>query len=826
MSSIDKHYSPQAVEADAQSYWERHQSFKVSEDRTREKFYCLSMFPYPSGHLHMGHVRNYSIGDAISRYQRMLGKNVLQPMGWDAFGLPAENAAIQNEIAPAKWTYANIDYMREQLQKLGYAYDWSREIATCHPDYYRWEQWFFTRLFAKGLVYKKSSEVNWDPVDQTVLANEQVVDGRGWRSGAVVERREIPQWFIKITDFAQELLDGLEKMDGWPEKVRTMQANWIGRSEGIQLDFEVADEAEQSLKTVSVYTTRPDTLSGVTYLALAAQHPLAIKAARSNSEVANYIEQQAKVKVAEAEMAALEKTGVNTGLKAVHPISGELLPIYLANFVVMSYGSGAVMSVPAHDQRDWEFARKYQLPIKQVIKPLSDEGVCDIEKQAFVEKGLLINSAEFDGLGFQQAFAAIEKQLCKHNQGCKAVNFRLRDWGVSRQRYWGTPIPIINCDNCGSVAVPDEDLPVRLPLDIEFDASGSPLGKLKQFYQVDCPQCLAKAVRETDTFDTFMESSWYYARYTCRDQNDSMLDERADYWLPVDQYIGGIEHAILHLLYARFFHKLLRNEGLLDSDEPFTQLLTQGMVLKGGSKMSKSKGNTVDPLPLIEKYGADTVRLFTLFASPPDQSLDWSDSGVEGSFRFLKRLWRIVTSHQPLPLQDFTHLVLTEEQAQLRRKTHQTLQKVSDDYARRHTFNTAIAATMELLNAVTRFAASNKSDNDRLLIQESLETAILVLAPIVPHFCHALWQYLGHDEAVMDASWPQLDESALVQNSVTIVIQVNGKRRATIDAPKDIEKQELEKLALENKSVARFLTAGTIRKVIIVPGRLVNIVVK
>ena len=825
MSSIDPQYPPQAVEAEAQSYWQEHESFKVSEDYSREKFYCLSMFPYPSGHLHMGHVRNYSIGDAISRYQRMLGKNVLQPMGWDAFGLPAENAAIQNEVPPAKWTYGNIDYMREQLQRLGYAYDWSREIATCHPDYYRWEQWFFTRLFAKGLVYKKSSEVNWDPVDQTVLANEQVVDGRGWRSGALVERREIPQWFIKITDFAQELLDDLDGMDGWPEKVRTMQANWIGRSEGVELNFEVAGENDADLKQLSVYTTRPDTLMGVTYVALAVQHPLASKAALSDPNVAKYIEQQSNTKVAEADMATMEKTGIDTGLKAIHPISGETLPIYLANFVLMSYGSGAVMSVPAHDQRDWEFAKKYQLPIKQVVQPDSPDESCDLEKEAFVAKGKLINSGDFDGLDFIDAFTAIEKHLRERDQGQKKINFRLRDWGVSRQRYWGAPIPIINCDNCGSVAVPDEDLPVVLPIDVEIDASGSPIGKLKDFYEIDCPKCNAKAKRETDTFDTFMESSWYYARYASRDQTNSMLDERADYWLPVDQYIGGIEHAILHLLYARFFHKLMRNEGLVSSDEPFTHLLTQGMVLKDGSKMSKSKGNTVDPLSLIEKYGADTVRMFTMFASPPDQSLEWSDSGVEGSYRFLKRLWKIVAKHEAIALLDFGSIELSDDQAQLRRKTHQTLEKVSDDYGRRHTFNTAIAATMELLNAVTRFADTHEDTNDRLVIQEALETAILMLAPIVPHFCHALWIHLGHDEAVMNASWPQVDRSALTETSITVVLQVNGKLRDTVEVAKDISKDELEKLALDNEAVKRFTADGTIRKVIVVPGRLVNIVV-
>lgn len=825
MSSIDNQYQPRAVEAAAQSYWTDNDSFRVTEDKSKEKYYCLSMFPYPSGHLHMGHVRNYSIGDTMSRYQRMLGKNVLQPMGWDAFGLPAENAAIQNKVAPAKWTYSNIDYMREQLQRLGYAYDWSREIATCHPDYYRWEQWFFTRLFEKDLVYKKEAEVNWDPVDQTVLANEQVVDGRGWRSGAVVERRKIPQWFVRITDFAQELLDDLQKLDGWPEKVRTMQSNWIGRSEGVELDFEVAEEKDESLKTFSVYTTRPDTLMGVTYVALAPQHPLALKAAESNPALTQFIEQQKNVKVAEAEMATMEKVGIDTGLKAIHPITQQQLPIYLANFVLMSYGSGAVMSVPAHDQRDWEFARKYGLDISQVIKPESEDQVCDLEQQAFVDKGVLINSGEFDGLNFQQAFNAIAAHLLERKKGNKKVNFRLRDWGVSRQRYWGSPIPIINCDACGAVPVPEKDLPVLLPEDIDLDESGSPLGKLAEFYEVNCPKCDAPAKRETDTFDTFMESSWYYARYACRDQSEAMLDERADYWLPVDQYIGGIEHAILHLLYARFFHKLMRNEGLVNSDEPFSQLLTQGMVLKDGSKMSKSKGNTVDPLPLIEKYGADTVRMFTMFASPPEQSLEWSDSGVEGSFRFLKRLWKIVSSHQPLPLRDFSELSLNEEQTQLRRKTHQTIQKVSDDYGRRHTFNTAIAATMELLNAVSRFADSQAGETDQLIIQEALESSILMLAPIVPHFSHVLWKYLGHDDAVIDAAWPQVDESALIQNTLLIVLQVNGKVRAKIEVAKNIDKADLEKLALDHESIKKYTEQGTVQKVIIVPGRLVNIVV-
>ncbi|MED5411665.1 MAG: leucine--tRNA ligase [Pseudomonadota bacterium] len=825
MSSNDIQYNPKTVEATAQSYWNEHNSFRVKEDPSKEKFYCLSMFPYPSGHLHMGHVRNYAIGDAISRYQRMQGKNVLQPMGWDAFGLPAENAAMQNKTAPAKWTYGNIDYMRAQLQKLGYAYDWSRELATCHRDYYRWEQWFFTKLFEKGLVYKKEAEVNWDPVDQTVLANEQVVDGRGWRSGALVERRSIPQWFVKITAFSQELLDDLENLDGWPEKVRTMQSNWIGRSEGINLDFEVTDEENESLRTLSVYTTRPDTLLGVTYLAVAPQHPLAIKAAAANPELAAFVEEQNNIKVAEAELATLEKLGIDTGLKAIHPISQEQVPIFVANFVLMSYGSGAVMAVPAHDQRDWEFAQKYKLPIKQVIEPALDDSICNLDERAFVDKGRVINSDQFDGMEFKEAFDAIAEYLSKQGKGEKTVNYRLRDWGVSRQRYWGAPIPMINCESCGSVPVPEEDLPVLLPEDIEFDDSGSPLSKMPEFYEVDCPKCQCKAHRETDTFDTFMESSWYYARYACPDEDSRMLNEKADYWLPVDQYIGGIEHAILHLLYARFYHKLMRNEGLVNSDEPFTRLLTQGMVLNEGSKMSKSKGNTVDPMGLIEKYGADTVRMFTLFASPPDQSLDWSDSGVEGSYRFLKRLWKIVASHQAVPVPIFVDSRLNAEQKKLRLKTHQTLQKVTDDFGRRQTFNTAIAASMELLNATTKFLEFNLAETDQAVIQEALETVILMLAPIVPHFCHALWNHLGHEGTVMDASWPEVDETALTQDSILIVLQVNGKLRDKIVVSKDMSKEDLEQIALDNEAVKRFSDGKTLQKVIVVPSRLVNVVV-
>ena len=818
-------YNPQQVESEAQAYWDAHSSFKATEDPDKQKFYCLSMFPYPSGHLHMGHVRNYTIGDAISRFQRMLGKNVLQPMGWDAFGLPAENAAMQNKVPPASWTYSNIDYMRDQLQKLGYAYDWGRELATCHRDYYKWEQWFFTRLFAKGLVYKKEAEVNWDPVDQTVLANEQVVDGRGWRSGAMVERRNIPQWFVKITAMAQELLDDLDKLDGWPEKVKIMQSNWIGRSEGVNLDFEVADETDESLRRLSVYTTRPDTLMGVTYVAVAPQHPVARKAAKTNSELAQFIAEQNQIKVAEAEMATMEKLGMDTGLKAIHPITGDSVPIYTANFVLMSYGSGAVMAVPGHDQRDWDFATKYGLEIKQVVEPITDELVCDLIREAFVEKGRLINSGQFDGLTFTEAFDAIATYLTERGRGEKTVNFRLRDWGVSRQRYWGAPIPMINCDACGAVPVPECELPVLLPENIEIDESGSPLGKMAEFYETECPSCGAAARRETDTFDTFMESSWYFARFACKDQNNSMLDARANYWLPVDQYIGGIEHAILHLLYARFYHKLLRDEGLVTSDEPFARLLTQGMVLKDGAKMSKSKGNTVDPMSLIDRYGADTVRMFTMFASAPDQSLDWSDSGVEGSYRFLKRFWKQLAEHEALALPEMNNLTLSVEQKKLRLKSHQTLAKVTDDYQRRHTFNTAIAATMELLNAVSKFAENQRGETDHIVVQEALEFSVLMLAPIVPHFCHVAWQRLGHEGAVMNARWPDVAESALVQDSMLIVLQVNGKLRSKIEVSRDITRDELEKLALEDEIIQRFVSEGSVRKVIVVPGKLVNIVI-
>lgn len=824
----DTQYNPQDVEAQAQQFWEQNQSFKVSEDSSREKFFCLSMFPYPSGHLHMGHVRNYLIGDVIARHQRMLGKNVLQPMGWDAFGLPAENAALQRKIPPAQWTWSNIDYMRKQLKQLGYAYDWSRELATCHPDYYRWEQWFFTRLFEKGLVYKKEAEVNWDPVDQTVLANEQVVDGRGWRSGALVERRKIPQWFIKITAYAQELLDDLATLDGWPEEVRTMQANWIGRSEGVQLTFGVAGRSDE----LTVYTTRPDTLMGVTYVAVAPQHPLAEEAAASNPGLAAFIKDQSHIKVAEADMATMEKLGMDSGFKAVHPITGEEVPVYVANFVLMSYGTGAVMAVPAHDQRDYEFARKYGLPVKQVIRPASADQSCDLSEKAFTEKGVLINSGEFDGLDSAAAFEKIADWLGARGKGEKQVNFRLRDWGVSRQRYWGTPIPIINCGTCGAVPVPEKDLPVVLPEEVNFTDAGSPIKRMPEFYQCKCPKCGADAERETDTFDTFMESSWYYARYACPDLKTGMLDRRADYWLPVDQYIGGIEHAILHLLYARFFHKLMRDEGLVSSDEPFMRLLTQGMVLKDGTKMSKSKGNTVEPAALIEQYGADTVRLFTMFAAPPSQSLEWSDSGVEGSARFLRKLWRTMAAHKADGVVNLATAQLSAEQKQLRFKTHSTLQKIGDDYGRRQTFNTAVAAVMELVNAVNKFQeehdTTNESDVARLnlsVVHEALEIVLLALSPIVPHFCHVLWQHLGHSSAIINQPWPTVDSSALIQDEIHLVIQVNGKLRGKLTVARDCDKATLEKLALADSNVQKHTEGLTVRKIIVVPEKLVNIVV-
>ncbi|WP_231759857.1 leucine--tRNA ligase [Microbulbifer elongatus] len=863
---MEEQYNPSAVEAAAQEHWAEQKSFEVKEDPSRDKFYCLSMFPYPSGKLHMGHVRNYTITDVISRYQRMQGKNVLHPMGWDAFGLPAENAAIQNKTAPAKWTYSNIDYMKGQLKSLGFGFDWSRELATCQPSYYKWEQWFFTRLYKKGLVYKKMATVNWDPVDQTVLANEQVEDGRGWRSGALVERREIPQWFIKITDYAEELLKDLDQLPDWPEQVRTMQRNWIGKSKGVELAFALP-KTIAGVDHFDVYTTRPDTLMGVTYVSLAAEHPIAQELAESNPELKAFIAECKKQSLSEADMATMDKKGMDTGLKAIHPLTGEEVPVWVANYVLMDYGSGAVMAVPAHDQRDWEFARKYDLPIKQVIAPTGDESI-DLEKEAFTEKGVLVNSGGFDGLDFDAAFNAIADGLEAAGKGRVTTNYRLRDWGVSRQRYWGAPIPMFNLADGGEIPVPAEKLPILLPEDVTLDGTTSPI-KADPEWRKD--EHNGEAVeRETDTFDTFMESSWYYARYTCPDFEQGMLDpDRANYWLPVDQYVGGIEHAILHLLYARFFHKLMRDEGLVKSDEPFKRLLCQGMVLAesfykednghktwispadvdverddkgkpikaieratgeeviagGVVKMSKSKNNGIDPHAAVKEYGADTVRLFTMFAAPPEQTLEWHDSGVEGASRFLRKLWKTVHGH--IQAGDGSSEIdvnnLSDKQQQLRRKTHETIQKVSDDYGRRQTFNTAVAAVMELLNEITK-TAERDSANGLAVEREALQAAVMLLAPVTPHISHELWKALGNRGELVDAPWPKVDEKALVRSSITLVVQVNGKLRAKLEAPADADKETLEKMALADENVLKFTEGKNVRKVIVVPRKLVNIV--
>lgn len=856
---MQEQYNPAAIESVIQQRWQQQNIFEVTEDPNKETFYCLSMFPYPSGKLHMGHVRNYTLGDVISRHQRMLGKNVLQPMGWDAFGLPAENAAIQNKTAPAKWTYQNIEYMREQLKQLGFGYDWTREVATCSPDYYRWEQWFFTKLYERGLVYKKNATVNWDPVDQTVLANEQVIDGRGWRSGALVEQKEIPQWFIKITDYADELLDDLDQLDGWPEQVKAMQRNWIGRSEGLDIDFQVAGQEQQ----LNVYTTRPDTLYGVTYMGLAAQHPLAQKAAENNPELARFIDNCKNNTVAEAELATMEKLGMDTGFKAIHPLTGKEIPIWVANFVLMDYGSGAVMAVPGHDQRDWEFATKYQLPIVPVIEPFSGEG--NIEQAAISEKGTVINSAEYDGLTSQQAFDAIAKVIEDKGIGKRAVNYRLRDWGVSRQRYWGTPIPMLNLENGESVPVPAEQLPVRLPEDVVMDGANSPIKDDPEWRKTTYNG--QPASHETDTFDTFMESSWYYARYCSAQTDDAMLDpEKANYWLPVDQYIGGIEHAILHLLYARFFHKLLRDTGLVDSDEPFKRLLCQGMVLadsfyreddKGGkqwfspleveletndkgavtaarhkddgqpvaiagmSKMSKSKNNGIDPQTMVQRYGADTVRLFMMFAAPPEMTLEWSDSGVEGAHRFLRRVWKL--TYDFINAGGKATAELDKSHKALRRELHKTIAKVSDDMGRRQHFNTAIAAIMELLNHLQK--APLTSNADRQVMAEALDAVVKMLAPITPHICEQLWHELGHDDDLAFAAWPSVDNSALIEDEKLIVVQVNGKVRAKLTVPADAEQEQVEQLVLADEAVTKHTDGKTIRKKIYVPGKIFNIVV-
>ncbi|MGO3296222.1 MAG: leucine--tRNA ligase [Marinobacter sp.] len=859
---MDEQYNPRDVEHNARTFWEENKTFEVREEPGKPKYYCLSMFPYPSGKLHMGHVRNYTIGDVISRYQRMLGKNVMQPMGWDAFGLPAENAAIANKSAPAKWTYSNIEYMKNQLKQLGFGYDWSRELATCKPDYYRWEQWFFARLYEKGLVYKKMATVNWDPVDQTVLANEQVVDGRGWRSGALVEQKKIPQWFIRITDYAEELLNDMDDLDGWPEQVKTMQRNWIGKSVGTELTFPL----KNSNDGLTVYTTRPDTLMGVSYMAVAAEHPLAKAAAERHSDVASFVEECRNSKVAEAEMATMEKKGVDTGFVAINPLNQEEIPVWVANFVLTDYGTGALMAVPGHDERDHEFAVKYRLPVKQVIAA-SDGREIDVQEEAFPGKGVLVSSGKYSGLTSDEAFEAIADHLEETGIGKRTVNYRLRDWGVSRQRYWGAPIPMMTMDDGTQRPVPDDQLPVRLPEDVEMDGVQSPIKADPEWAKTSFEG--QPATLETDTFDTFMESSWYYARFCSPNYDKGMLDPAAaNYWLPVDQYIGGIEHAILHLLYARFFHKLLRDVGLVDSPEPFKQLLTQGMVLadtyyredgKGGkiwiapadvtverddkghviggtlkedgqpviaggvTKMSKSKNNGIDPQSIIDAHGADTVRLFMMFAAPPEQSLEWSDSAVDGAHRFLKRLWRLVNEQVAggaAPALDVA--ALNDKQKNLHRKTHETITKVSDDVSRRLTFNTAIAAVMELLNEVSKL--NGDEPQTRAVRQEALETAVLMLSPIVPHICHTLWQDLGHTDPIVDATWPVADKSAMVRSEIQVVLQVNGKVRAKVDVPADISKADLEALARENESIVRFTEGATVRKVIVVPGKLVNVV--
>lgn len=877
---MQEHYQPSAIEPIAQQKWDDAKVFNAADDDSRPKYYCLSMFPYPSGKLHMGHVRNYTIGDVLSRHKLLKGFNVMQPMGWDAFGLPAENAAMINKVAPAKWTYQNIEYMKVQLKKLGLAFDWDREFATCDPEYYRWEQWLFTRLFEKGIIYKKNGVVNWDPVDQTVLANEQVIDGRGWRSGALVEKREIPMYYFKITDYADELLTSLDDLPHWPEQVKTMQRNWIGKSRGMQVKFALAEDsladlADDDAKALSVYTTRPDTLMGATYLAVAAEHPLATAAALNNPELTAFIAACKSGSVAEADMATMEKKGLPTGRYAIHPFTGERLPVWVANYVLWGYGDGAVMAVPAHDERDFEFASKYDLPIHLVIQPESGDTLVEPLTEPFTEHGILVNSGEFSGLDFQAAFDAMASRLEALSQGEPRTQYRLRDWGISRQRYWGCPIPIIHCACCGDVTVPEEQLPVILPEDVIPDGAGSPLARMPEFYETKCPKCGGDARRETDTMDTFVESSWYFARFASPKFDQGLVDEKAaDVWMDggVDQYIGGIEHAILHLLYARFFNKLMRDEGLLKNDEPFERLLTQGMVLcdtyyregaNGGieyiapqdvvfarddkgqvtgathrvdggdvviggiEKMSKSKNNGVDPQDLIEAYGADTARLFMMFASPPEQSLEWSDAGVEGANRFLRRLWRTAYEHQQRGVVNAyagsENADLSADLKDLRLKLHSAIKKIDDDYGRRQQFNTAIAAVMSLLNTYDK--ADTSTELGQRVAQEVLETVMILLWPIVPHICEALWETLGRDTQLWDAAWPAVDEAALVQTELTLMVQVNGKLRGQISVAADAPKDSIEAAALADEGAQKFMEGKAPKKIIVVPGRLVNIVV-
>jgi leucyl-tRNA synthetase len=861
---MQERYDPSAIEPQAQAYWDDNGSFAVSEDPARPKFYCLCMFPYPSGRLHMGHVRNYTIGDVITRYMRMQGYNVLQPMGWDAFGLPAENAAMANGVPPARWTYDNIGYMRQQLRALGFGLDWSREVTTCKPDYYRWNQWLFLRMLEKGIAYRRTGVVNWDPVDQTVLANEQVIDGRGWRTGALVEKREIPMYYLGITRYAEELLGALDGLPGWPDRVRVMQANWIGRSEGLELEFDVEGGG-----TLGVYTTRPDTLCGVTYMAVAAEHPLALRAAANNPDLREFIAECQRTGVTEAVLETMEKRGMPLGINVIHPLTGEPVPVWVANFVLMSYGTGAVMAVPAHDQRDYEFARRYGLRIHQVVQP-EDGSLAPIDERAYLEHGRLINSGQFDGLNFDEAFDAFARLFEAQGKGKRRVNYRLRDWGISRQRYWGCPIPLIHCSDCGVQPVPDDQLPVVLPEDLVPDGSGNPLGRNAAFLQCACPRCGKAARRETDTMDTFVDSSWYYFRYTSAGNDHAMVDARADYWMPVDQYIGGIEHAILHLLYSRFWTRVMHDLGLTQVQEPFSNLLTQGMVLNeiyyrkpaegrivyfnpadvdvvtdergarigatlradglpvasdGIGTMSKSKNNGVDPQALVEQYGADTARLFMMFAAPPEQSLEWSDEGVEGAFRFMKRLWKAV--HQHVTAGPITAALdtatLSPAQRAVRRQVHETLVKLTHDIGRRRTFNTAIAAVMELLNALGKF--EDRSAQGRAVMQEALEIVVVGLSPIVPHACHALWHELGCAGAVIDQRWPAADAAALVREEVEVVVQVNGKLRGRVTVPANAGEAAVREAALADAGVQRYIDGKPVRKFVYVPGKLANVVV-
>ena len=877
--TMQEHYQPAAIEPAAQKKWDDTRIFNVSEDASKPKYYCLSMFPYPSGKLHMGHVRNYTIGDVLSRFKLLNGFNVMQPMGWDAFGMPAENAAMKNNVAPAAWTYDNIEYMKTQLKSLGFAIDWEREVATCKPEYYRWEQWLFTKLFEKGIVYRKNGTVNWDPVDQTVLANEQVIDGRGWRSGALIEKREIPMYYFKITDYAEELLNDLDKLEHWPEQVKTMQRNWIGKSRGMTVRFAVSDDSTQGLegdyaKFLQVYTTRPDTLMGATYVAVAAEHPLATAAAADKPELQAFIAECKAGSVAEADMATMEKKGVPTGRYVVNPLNGDKLEVWIANYVLWGYGDGAVMAVPAHDERDFEFATKYNLPKKQVIA-VGDNAFDANQWQEWYgdkENGVLVNSGDLDGMNFQMAFDAITAKLQSQDAGEPKTQYRLRDWGISRQRYWGCPIPIVHCEKCGDVPVPADQLPVVLPENVVPDGMGSPLAKMPEFYETTCPCCGGAAKRETDTMDTFMESSWYFFRYMSPQFAEGMVSaEAAKYWGSVDQYIGGIEHAILHLLYARFFTKLMRDEGLVNVDEPFERLLTQGMVvcetyyrenangskdwinpadveltfddkgrpvsavlkadglpvvISGTEKMSKSKNNGVDPQELINAYGADTARLFMMFAAPPEQSLEWSDSGVEGAHRFLRRLWRTVYEYlkQGGAVKAFAGSQdgLSKELKDLRHKLHATTAKVSDDYGRRQQFNTAIAAVMELLNQYDK--TDTGGEQGRAVAQEVLETAVRLLWPIVPHICETLWSELNGAK-LWEAGWPTVDKAALVKSEIEVMVQVNGKLRGKITVAADTSKADLEAAALANEGAVKFMEGKPAKKIIVVPGRLVNIVV-